>query len=58
MQLGMIAEITFLSILANRLDCKEPFCKSKVNGVQNMPHHYGNSRAMWDHTVLPATRQR
>jgi len=21
-------------------------------------HRYGNSRAMWDHTVLPATRQR
>ena len=22
------------------------------------PHRYGNSRAIWDHTVLPATRQR
>jgi len=22
------------------------------------PHHYGNSRTIWDHTVLPATRQR
>jgi len=23
-----------------------------------MPHHYGNSRAIWDHTVLPTTWQR
>jgi len=22
------------------------------------PHRYWNSRAIWDHTVLPATRQR
>jgi len=24
----------------------------------HLPHCYGNSRAIWDHTVLPATRQR
>ena len=24
----------------------------------NLPHRYGNSHAIWDHTVLPATRQR
>jgi len=24
----------------------------------HLPHRYGNSRAVWDHTVLPATRQR
>ena len=23
----------------------------------NLPHRYGNSRATWDHTVLPTTRQ-
>jgi len=23
-----------------------------------VPHHYGNSRVIWDHTVLPATLQR
>ena len=23
-----------------------------------LPHRYGSSRAIWDHTVLPATRQR
>jgi len=23
-----------------------------------MPHRYGNSRNIWDHTVLPATQQR
>ena len=23
----------------------------------NLPHRYGNSHAIWDHTVLPATRQ-
>jgi len=22
----------------------------------HLPHRYGNSRAIWDHTVLPATR--
>ena len=26
--------------------------------VRKKPHRYGNSRAIWDHTVLPATRQR
>jgi len=26
--------------------------------LRNKPHRYGNSRAIWDHTVLPATRQR
>jgi len=24
----------------------------------NLPHRYGNSHAMYDNTVLPATRQR
>jgi len=24
----------------------------------HLPHRYGNSRAIWDHTVLPATQQR
>jgi len=24
----------------------------------HLPHRYGNSRAIWDHTVLPATRPR
>jgi len=27
-------------------------------GGSNTPHRYGNSRAIWDQTVLPATRQR
>ena len=26
--------------------------------VRDSPHRYGNSHAIWDHTVLPATRQR
>ena len=26
--------------------------------VHKTTHRYGNSRAIWDHTVLPATRQR
>jgi len=26
--------------------------------VSNLPHRYGNSHAIWDHTVLPAIRQR
>ena len=37
--------------------------KSKVKkGIavcrQACHHRYGNSHAIWDHTVLPATRQR
>ena len=35
--------------------------KVKVKGkrsiaVRKKPHRYGNSRAIWDHTVLPATQ--
>jgi len=26
--------------------------------VRKKPHRYGNSHVIWDHTVLPATRQR
>jgi len=26
--------------------------------ARHLPHRYGNSRAVWDHTVLPATRHR
>jgi len=26
--------------------------------ISDSPHCYGNSHAIWDHTVLPATRQR
>ena len=26
--------------------------------VNDSPHRYGNSHAIWDHTVLPSTRQR
>ena len=29
-----------------------------VLSTRTYPHRYGNSRATWDHTVLPATRQR
>ena len=33
--------------------------KSKrIIAVSDSPPHYGNSHAIWDHTVLPATRQR
>ena len=33
--------------------------KSKRSiAVSDSPHRYGNSHATWDHTVLPATRQR
>ena len=32
--------------------------KKRSIAVRKKPHRYGNSRAIWDHTVLPATRQR
>jgi len=31
---------------------------NKCNKFARLPHRYGNSHATWDHTVLPATRQR
>jgi len=37
------------------------YCKGKGKrsiAVRKKPHRYGNSRAIWDNTVLPATRQR
>jgi len=30
------------------------FSVSRTGNI-TLPHHYGNSRALWDHTVLPAT---
>jgi len=40
-------------------DLKVKSKKSKVEySSSQTPHRYGNSRAIWDHTVLPATRQR
>ena len=37
----------------------ESYCKGKRSiAVRKKPHRYGNSRAIWDHTVLPATWQR
>jgi len=33
-------------------------CKKPDIAVRNKPRHYGNSHAIWDHTVLPATRQK
>jgi len=32
--------------------------KKRSIAVRKKPHRYWNSRAIWDHTVLPATRQR
>ena len=58
--------ISALTLLVGRQE-RHPACKklSKVKvkkskrsiAVRNTPHRYGNSRAIWDHTVLPATRQ-
>jgi len=46
--------------LSVRLSCKfEVKGKGKRSiAVRKKPHHYGNSHAIWDHTVLLATRQR
>jgi len=33
------------------------FIKKRSKTVRKTPHRYGNSHAVWDHTVLPATRQ-
>ena len=38
--------------------CKVKKSKSKRSiAVSDSPHRYGNSHAIWDHTVLPATRR-
>ena len=44
-------------------NCPKRYVNGKGKGkrsisVRKKPHSYGNSRAIWDHTVLPATRQR
>jgi len=31
---------------------------SSSHSQSNLPHHYGNAHAIYDHTVLPANRQR
>jgi len=42
-----------------RMDCDIYCIKSKRSiAVSDSPHRYGNSHAIWDHTVLPATQQR
>ena len=33
-------------------------CTDLAKFAGHLPHRYGNSHAVWDHTVLPATRQR
>ena len=33
-------------------------CPFELRYTQQSPHRYGNLHAIWDHTVLPATRQR
>jgi len=51
-----------LTALMNQSRLRRLYVRSKsVTSVQQfarLPHRYGNSRATWDHTVLPATRQR
>jgi len=36
----------------------EPWSQTTCVKCDEVPHRYGNSRAIWDHTVLPATWQR
>ena len=49
-----------LNVAADLSSCIAKGKKVKVRSiaVRKQPHRYGNSRAIWDHTVLPATRQR
>jgi len=39
---------------------RSPISVDSTSGVwfPNLPHRSGNSRAIYDHTVLPATRQK
>ena len=43
---------------ANRCEGKSKGKGKRSIAVRKKPHRYGNSRTIWDHTVLPATRQR
>jgi len=38
--------------------CKRKKVSKRSIAVSDSPHRYGNSHAIWDHTALPATRQR
>jgi len=60
---GMILILIFAEVqlqLSSFLPLK--YSKVKYTAIAkfagHLPHRYGNSRAIWDHTVLPATRQR
>ena len=53
-RLCIFTEITF----SPRVACKKGKKGKRSIAVRKKPHRYGNSRAIWDHTVLPATRQR
>jgi len=49
--------ITHVTSLDN-VSCRSNSSKGKRSiAVRKKPHRYGNSRAICDHTVLPATRR-
>jgi len=58
-----VAVFGLLEFCNVKMCCKfHSSCKVKYTDIAkfagHLPHRYGNSRAIWDHTVLPATRQR
>jgi len=54
---GYVVQVSTASRLS--LPLRTCACNGKRTiAVSNTPHRYGNTRAIWDHTVLPATRQR
>jgi len=46
------------SVAAETVVSKQVSNKCRLLQFARLPHRYGNSHATWDHTVLPATRQR
>ena len=59
----LLSKITFWYFAVLMVECshcqKVKYKVYKYSSSQsNLPHRCGNSRAIWDHTVLPATRQR
>ena len=46
------------NVLLARLRCLPMTSRRYSSHVHSKAHHCGNSHAIWDHTVLPATRQR
>ena len=61
-QWSVIGDVRITARETARVGCVYTRCAREYMDIAkfagHLPHRYGNSRAIRDHTVLPATRQR